>query len=542
VSSSGAVLGREQRRMIGARPAGRAWLVELAWTLPFLLLYWLDIAHHQLWFDELNAWAISAASPNLWTLSHYVHYEGHPWLWYYVLWLPSRLSASPVLMKWTEVWIGTAIYLVIAFRSPFTRVEKLLIYLSYFIVFEYTVMSRMYGIMLLLALLYVARRVEKPHGVIGLALLLGLMANTDLTGMVLSGALLLEYAYTAWKDERGDGQHVWADAGWRRQAAALLVYCALVGLSVYTLLPAKDISWQSNNGLFFEALRPAKLARCFVNVTAGPWWPINGEFPRRFWETDVRAQRGLELLAPLVLAAYWHCFRRERRAQLLMVLTLGFAIAVADIVYIGRVRHWGITVVSFLVCVWMMRAKLNRAAVEGRARLLPWSAYALLGMSVMAGLIAVFLSWAHPFSNSAKAAQWLREHQLANAALVGEPDVSFSSVAEQLQRPVYYLECGCVDRFKLFSADRGAYAIPELPDRLVLAAKNLHTDQLIFFRWRKLEPFEIEALRQRSFSVQQLAVIDGADSWLENYWIYRIARVGPEPEAKQAAAGQHPQS
>lgn len=506
---------------------GRRWLAELAWTLPFLVLYWLNIAHHQLWFDELNAWAIAAASPNLSTLFRYVHFEGHPWLWYFVLWLPSRINAAPVMMKWTEVWIGTAAYLVIAFKSPFTRLEKVLIYLSYFIVFEYTVMSRMYGIMLVMALLYVARRAEKPNGVVGLALLLGVMANTDLTGMMLSGALLLEYAYVSWSDrKRGEA----GDVSHRRQMAALLVYFALVAISLYTLLPAKEISWQSNNGLFFEAARPAKIARCFVNMTAAPWWPINGEFPRRFWETDVRSQRWLELLAPLVLLAYWHCFRRERRAQLLMALTLCFGIAFADIVYIGRVRHWGIGVVSFLVSLWLMRAKLNQTQAEGPPHRLPVSAYALLGLSVIAGVTAVVSSWMHPFSQSARAAQWLRENHLADAALVGEPDVSFSSVAEQLQRPVYFLECGCVDRFKLFSADRGAYPIKELPDRLALAAKNLHTNQLIFFRWRKLEPEEIEQLAQRSMSVSKLAVIDGADSWLENYHIYRITRTAtPAP-------------
>jgi hypothetical protein len=522
----------ERRERTGSAVSGRGWLAELAWTLPFLILYWLDIAHHQLWFDELNAWAISANSPNLATLSRYVHYEGHPWLWYYVLWLPSRIGAAPVLMKWTEVWIGTAAYLVIAFKSPFTRVEKVLIYLSYFIVFEYTVLSRMYGIMLVLALVYVARRVEKPNGVIGLALLLGMMANTDLTGMMLSGALLLEYAYVSWKDRR---QGEAGDVSARRQRVALLVYCALVALSIYTLLPAKDLSWQSSGRLFSEAGHPAHIVRCFVNVTAGPWWPISGEFPRRFWETDVRQQRALELLAPLVLVAYWHCFRRERRAQLLMVLTICFGIAFADIVYIGRVRHWGITVVSFLVSLWLMRAKLNRMPAEqGGVRRLPWSAYALLSLSVVAGMIATVSTWAHPFSQSARAAQWLRQNQLADAALVGEPDVSFSSVAEQLQRPVYYLECACVDRFKLFSAARGSYPIVELPDRLALAAKNLHTEQLIFFRWRKLEPEEIEALGQRGFSVTLLAVLDGADSWLENYHIYRIARMAPA-----AAAADH---
>ena len=530
--NSSTTLQSPERKNAFAPISARPWLANLLWALPFLVLYWCDIARHQLWFDELNAWSITAASPNLATLARYVHYEGHPWLWYFVLWLPSRISTAPVAMKWVEVWIGTAIYLVIGLKSPFTRLEKVLIFLNYFVVFEYTVMSRMYGIMLLMVVLYAWRRVEKPNGVIGIAVLLGVMASTDMTGVLLSGALLLEYVYACWHDREPGAA---GDATTRRQAAAALVYCGLLACSILSLLPAKDISWQSTGRLFSEAAHPAHLARCIVNVTAAPWWPINVEFPKRFWETDMRLQRKLEFLMPLVLLVYWHCFRRRRNLLLLMALTVSFGIFFADAVYIGRVRHWGITEISFLVALWLMRAEQNQQAGSGRKPRLPWSAYPLLALGVVAGLVAVSSSWAHPFSQSAKAAQWLRDHHLADGAVVGEPDVSFSSVAEQLQRPVYFLECACVDRFKLFSNDRLSYPIKELPDRLALAVNNLHTNQLIFFRWRKLEPDEVEELRKRSLSVTLLTVIDGADSWLENYHIYRISRMAPSVNDASAA-------
>ena len=61
-------------------PRGR-WRMELAWTLPFLVFYWVNLAHHELWRDELNAWTIAVVSPTLRQLFHLVHYEAHPWLW-----------------------------------------------------------------------------------------------------------------------------------------------------------------------------------------------------------------------------------------------------------------------------------------------------------------------------------------------------------------------------------------------------------------------------------------------------------------------------
>ena len=75
---------------------------DLGGFFPFVLLFWVNIAHHTMFFDEVNAWGISAASPTLSKLFYYVHYEGHPWLWYFILWFPSRLTHDPVAMKWVE--------------------------------------------------------------------------------------------------------------------------------------------------------------------------------------------------------------------------------------------------------------------------------------------------------------------------------------------------------------------------------------------------------------------------------------------------------
>ena len=122
-----------------------------------------------MFFDEVNAWAISAASPTLSKLFYYVHFEGHPWLWYFILWFPSRLTHDPVAMKWVEVVFGTVNHPDHRMLSPFTCKQRALILCSYFMVWEYTVMCRMYSVMLLLVLLYVVRRVRNPEGIIGSA-------------------------------------------------------------------------------------------------------------------------------------------------------------------------------------------------------------------------------------------------------------------------------------------------------------------------------------------------------------------------------------
>ena len=497
------------------------WLPDLLWALPFLVLYWIDLAHHQLWRDELNAWFIAALSPTLPALSKVVHYEGHPWLWYYVLWLPSRLSTAPVLMKCVEAAIGTAVYLLLFLKSPFTRWERVLIASGYFFVFEYMVMSRMYSLMLLCALLYAWRRSEKPGGAVGIAAILGAMASTDMTGVLLSGALLIGYAYECW-ERRG----AWSATGLsaKRLAWAAALYTGLLAISIVSLLPAKDISWQGGK-LFFWALQPGHILRTFVNATAAPWWPISKSFPHRFWDTDFKDTRWLGLVAPVVLFAYWHTFRRDRGALLTIGLTIVFATGFADAVYVGHVRNWGITLLAFLVALWLLRARSHRKA--GPLARLPLAAYGLLAVSAVAGVLATASTWARPFSHSADAAEWLRAHHLSEGVLTGAPDVTLAAVAEQLRRPVYFMECACTGSFKLFSHSRDTFMDYELPDKLVTATENLHTQSLTFITYKPLAEDQQSALANRSLQVTLLATFAGAEAVAEDYYIYRVTQTGP---------------
>ncbi len=520
-ANEASVQQRPDARFTAARP--HSWhadlLANLALTLPFLLLYWADLWHHTLFFDEVNAWAISAASANLKTLFYLVHYEGHPWLWYFLLWLPSRFTHDPRAMLWVVAPFGTAVYLMLGVLSPFTRIQKALLLLGYFVAFEYTVMNRMYCVMFLLALLYVWRRCRKPEAVIGNVLLLAVMTNVDMTGVVLSGVLLLEYASSYWFAQRNDLQK---RASHRYAVVALICYVVMLALSVYTALPSPDISWQSSGHIGSQALTAKRIVRSIGDVTSAPWWPISHEWPRRFWETEVKDQKLLLVMVPFILAAQWWTLRRDKNLLWMMATSLVFAILFADIVYVGRVRHWGITYVTLLVALWMRSDAQRRKSLDKDAW--PWTAYALMGLSAFSGVVATASTWTHPFSQARATAQWLKQNHLAGPAMIGSPDVSFASVAEELQQPVYFMECACFDSIKLFSRHRENFSEEQLPDRMLLAAKNLNTTSLIFVWYRPMTPHDDELLAASSLEAIPLHQFQGADTFAESYYIYRIVK------------------
>jgi hypothetical protein len=294
-------------------------------------------------------------------------------------------------------------------------------------------------------------------------------------------------------------------------------------LSVASLLPASDISWASSGRLGSSARKPTYLVRAATNMIAAPWWPISPNFPQRFWETDALVQKGLLVLAPFVLFAYWRVLRRDKNLLTTMGLTLIFGTLFADIVYVGRVRHWGISFIAFLLCLWMQSAKRERQSVE-RPKSWPLPAYALMTLSAIAGIIAVVSSWTRPFSQAKATGDWINQHESGEVLLLGAPDVSFASVAEEMQRPVYFLECYCTDTFKLFSKSRDDFQDQDLGNRLSIAMRRLKVSSSVFVFYRPLLSEDLKALKAHSLSASLLKEFPGAESAFENHYVYQIRK------------------
>jgi hypothetical protein len=148
----------------------------------------------------------------------------------------------------------------------------------------------------------------------------------------------------------------------------------------------------------------------------------------------------------------------------------------------------------------------------------------LLAVSTLAGIFALIGSWTHPFSRARDTANWLKKNNYDRAPLTGLPDVSFTSVAEEMQRPVYLLECGCVDTFKLFSKERESVDEREIASRLNLALERLGSSQILFVLYRPLDEADLGRLKKEHLEAEPLASFTGAEVFTENYYVYRIAR------------------
>ena len=494
-----------------APSVGLRW--NLGLTVMFSLLFLIDLAHHPMWRDELNVWGIVRASPTLASLAHNIHYEGHPGLWYYLLWFAAQVSTIPSTMKVVEALIGVGIFSMIGMFSPWSKVEKILVLSSYFVAFEYTVLSRTYGLCLLIALCYVYLRGKRPRATVGCAILLGLLANTDIIGVILSGSLLLEYGWYILKESKNTQQ---TGNSIKRVASLCTVYFIFLLASYFTLRPAKDISWVTTGRVGASMKDMHRLLVSVLSNLGLPWFPFSLHFPHKFWNPNVLLHPAVfEIISLLVVAALLAVFRKTPSLLVLVATSVLGSTLFAHLVYLGYMRHFGLVFVAFLLAYWLQR--LNDSRISRIA-------LALLAINALGGVEAIAGSWLHPFSNSENAANWLVRNHLQNRPLVGFPDFSTVGVAEQLSRPIYFAQCNCTDTFMQFSRRRDDTADSHLLSHLQRADEDLHTGSYILILDVPLSRSQEDELRKDRQAVRLLKAFTGAEEAHEDFYLYQIDR------------------
>jgi hypothetical protein len=192
---------------------------------------------------------------------------------------------------------------------------------------------------------------------------------------------------------------------------------------------------------------------------------------------------------------------------------------------------------AFMAALWIWRHSYPAERLRA-------SAWFLLGVSALSGVIAAAGQWRHPFSNAKATADWIRSNHLDAMPLVGERDTSVVGVAEYLHRPIYMIECNCVDTYLLFSARRDDFTDAEAPQRILRAENFYHGQPLLFVEANPdgVPPSEQAALEALGLRLQPLKSFTGAEEVVENFYLFRISPVGSAQSAQSSSDSAAPKS
>ena len=343
----------------------------------YVLLLGVGLWRHEMWRDELQAWAIAGASPSLGALLDNLRYEGHPGLWHLLLWPLAHATRWPGAMQAVHFACAAAGAALFLRWAPLPRLLGALFLLGYLPLFEYGVVSRNYA--LALPALWALCRLwtASPRPWLTLGACLALLANANpyawLLAAAAAGALAVE-EIAGWarrRTRRGPAADAAAapaataaaaPRGWAAAGGAAL---ALLGLLValWQMVPPPDALYAGG----FRAWSVGRLYRAAGTVLAG-YVPVPDFATVTPWNSALvfrLAPPLLALLAAAWLVAAW-LLLAEGAARRFFALGSAALLAFTYVCYIGWARHHGHHLLLFVACCWLALARLPPAAAARR--------------------------------------------------------------------------------------------------------------------------------------------------------------------------------
>src|SRR5581483_4583219 len=148
--------------------------------------------HHEFWRDEIHSWSLARGAAGFAdVVTGDRIYEGHPPLWFWYLRGWSLVVRSATGLHLATIAAMTAAALLFLRFAPFARALRVLLLFSYFIGFEYGVMSRNYTLDWLLVVIFCAALHPWRPRFVALAVVLGLLCITSAYGVLVAGGLAL---------------------------------------------------------------------------------------------------------------------------------------------------------------------------------------------------------------------------------------------------------------------------------------------------------------------------------------------------------------
>jgi len=412
------------------------------------LIGWLA-SHHEMWRDEVRALDIVRASHSLAELFANLRNEGHPALWYLVLYAFGSLTSSSLVLPLCSAAIAVAAVALFVARAPFRPLEKTLFAFGYFPLYEYSVVSRNYGIGMLLLFCFCALQtnrgadssgaLQRPLGAdllhrnglrrrVASGCVLLLLANTSALGATVAIALLLsqvvEYAIARFGAGAGARRNEWHGV-----VTATLLGALGVALAVAQMTP-DETSLVTQPGAYGPG-----------HVALSVWRALRsqGAFAQHLFSYRVHIPA-----TAVLIPCYLYLARRPSVLVFLLSAVLGMELVDRLVYPLQHLRHQGFLLLAILAAIWLARSRppeiLRNAPPLPRlgARLGRAALVGLLVLQVDAGFAIARQELRSARSSGRAFAHFLEAHPAyRNAILISEPDYYAETLPYYIDNRIY---------------------------------------------------------------------------------------------------------
>lgn len=523
----------------------------------FFIIAFIGILNHEMWRDELLIWLFARDSNSLPELFVNTNTEGHPMIWYVLVFLISKLTGTPFFMQLFNLLLGTASVFVILKFAPFPKIQKTLLCFSYFILYEYTIISRSYALEFLFIFIFCALYEKRKNNYTWLSIILFLLSNTNLYGTIIAACLgltlILELIW---------GNYLPDNSVRFNYKILLFVFIFLLGVAsglgtvIYQVMvdgyfsssmagtdPVKNLQWFSKN----------------IAVVFYAFFPIPNFYDAHFWNTnilmslndDLKLSLNIFLSLLLYIAALLIFIRKPLLFILFFLASLTMWILIAFIWH-GQLRHHGHIFLLFIICCWLSQyiSSINWLDQFKKYRTLfflnvidkisfkiscstPVILVVLLICQLLVGLFAFYKDWGSLFSNAQKAGNFLSKPEFRQSSLVGHMDFCTSPIATYLDegRQIYFPQSKISGTFNPWGKSRNQFMDQKeaLNHAVFLLQKNKKDVILILSHYNEItgnNPIgSFLNLAPDQISIKHLKNLGGAIVLDENYSLYRLSLI-----------------
>jgi hypothetical protein len=456
----------------------------------FVLYCLLEITgswFHVLWADEIHAWNIALNSHSFAQLIENQAYQGHPVMWYIILFGLKSVLPDPAIMKVFHSLVAIVSVFLFLRHSPFSRLQKALFVFGYYILFEYAILNRNYAIEVLLLIILMIFYRDRIRRLLWFSVILFLILQTNVFGMIIAMSLAVSMVFE-FIISPGFRAQVLARKG--RLAAAVIIFSAGLAYAVISILPVEDC--YITVPLPFGAIT----LKNFINSVASFW---RGMIPVpaygiHFWDTHFIGSVVVQFILAILMIFSVTVMFAKRPVILVLSSTgiLGMLFFVFDF-YTGSLRHHGHYYLLFIICLWLWDEypdrekplsyrwieKYNRFLNRNRKTIVT----ALLAVHMVSGIYCTVSQIITPFSQARNTADYIRENNLDRFTIAGDWDWYAASVEGYFNKEFYYYTRNAYTRFVILDNKRVEYPQKEIIRRTDSLSRALNDTLLVLLNY-----------------------------------------------------------
>ena len=514
-------------------------------TLTFFILVLIGLFNHEMWRDELQAWLIARDSSSISDLFNNLKYEGHPGLWYVLLFLVTRFTHNPFAMQILHICIATGTIYIFARFSPFTPLQKVLFAFGYFPFYEYALISRSYGLGVLLIFSFCALFKFRYNNYVWSLITLFLLANTSWYGFIIAISLALTMLLDFISYQNNAVKLFFSS---KKSYFAIAVLVVIITLVVWQLIPPLDSPY----------IRDWYSDKKATTIVYKSYFPVPNLFNFHFRNTNIISLIKLPgklkayIMAFLSLSFLFFTSVLFIRKPVVLFLYVFGSLSILFFSYIkflGYIRHHGHLFILLIACLWIsyyysnssllthwtkkISFRLHYAVMQGTnfaAKYKNKFLIVLLISHVVAAMQAFTLDLVYPFSQSKAVANYIQTQQLDHLPIVGSRDTTVSPLSAYLDKKVYYLESESFGSFIVLSKERQELSETELFKRLSKVIEQKNTEMLLVLNshWETNKDWSLLATYLNKLDINQLAIFYPSIVEDESYSLYRVNPKKPE--------------